>query len=212
MGVTLLRAEMDGLPFRGGYEAAWDNASNAELIPKLVREAWRWTTPRSLEFTSESPDHTRSTLGGRPSEFVRWVDVNKGDATDTNYRSRFVGREFNVGCDDALHAATPPLEAFRVVISHAATHSQGGARCSVMVDDMRRAYFYAKIQRDVYIELPQEDEMHGKKLGKLKLCLYGTRDAAKGWQETLSVHLEIIGFLVSLITRAETCIVLRSHQ
>ena len=31
-------------------------------------------------------------------------------------------------------------------------------------------------------------------LGKLKLCLYGTRDAAKGWQETLSAHLETIGF------------------
>ena len=32
-------------------------------------------------------------------------------------------------------------------------------------------------------------------LGKLKLCLYGTRDAAKGWQETLSAHLESIGFI-----------------
>jgi hypothetical protein len=32
-------------------------------------------------------------------------------------------------------------------------------------------------------------------LGKLKLCLYGTRDAAKGWQETLSSHLESIGFV-----------------
>ena len=38
-GTTLLKAEMDGLSFRGGYEAAWDDASNAELIPKLVREA-----------------------------------------------------------------------------------------------------------------------------------------------------------------------------
>jgi hypothetical protein len=44
-----------------------------------------------------------------------------------------------------------------------------------MVNDVRRAFFYEKIQRDVYIELPQEDEMHGKMLGKLKLCLYGTR-------------------------------------
>ena len=28
----------------------------------------------------------------------------------------------------------------------------------------------------------------------MKLCLYGTRDAAKGWQETLSAHLTSIGF------------------
>ena len=26
------------------------------------------------------------------------------------------------------------------------------------------------------------------------MCLYGTRDAAKGWQETLSAHLISIGF------------------
>ena len=56
---------------------------------------------------------------------VRWVDVNKGDATDTNYRSRLVGREFNIGRDDFPYAATLPVEALRVVISHAATHSQG---------------------------------------------------------------------------------------
>ena len=64
-----------------------------------------------------------------------------------------------------------------------------------MVNDVRRAYFYAKIQRYVYIELPEEDEMHGKMLGQSKLCLYGTRNAAKGWQETLSAHLDTIGFL-----------------
>ena len=65
-----------------------------------------------------------------------------------------------------------------------------------MINDVRRAYFYAKIQRDVYIELPKEDKDYGKGiLGKLRLCLYGTRDAAKGWQETLSSHLESIGFV-----------------
>ena len=46
----------------------------------------------------------------------------------------------------------------------------------------------------MYIELPQEDEMHGKMLGKFKLCRYGTQDAAKGRHETLSAHLETIEF------------------
>ena len=64
-----------------------------------------------------------------------------------------------------------------------------------MINDVRRAYFYAKINRDVYIELPKEDPKFGTGLlGKLRLCLYGTRDAAKGWQETLSAHLVSIGF------------------
>ena len=51
----------------------------------------------------------------------------------------------------------------------------------IMMNDVRRATFYVKIQRDVYVELPKENPDHGKGfLGKLKLCLYGTRDAAKG--------------------------------
>jgi hypothetical protein len=65
-----------------------------------------------------------------------------------------------------------------------------------MVNDVRRAYFYAKIDRDVFIELPPEDPDYGSgKVGKLRLCLYGTRDAAKGWQETLSAHLVGLGFV-----------------
>ena len=42
---------------------------------------------------------------------TRWVDVNKGDSTKVDCRSLLVSREFNVGRDDALYAATPPLEA-----------------------------------------------------------------------------------------------------
>jgi hypothetical protein len=121
---------------------------------------------------------------------VRWVDVNKGDSEEPEYRSRLVGREVIVGKDDALYAATPPLEALRLIISHAATYPDSGPQRVVMINDLRRAYFYAKITRDVYIDLPKEDPKYGTGLlGKLKLCLYGTRDAAKERQETLSAHL-----------------------
>ena len=64
-----------------------------------------------------------------------------------------------------------------------------------MINDVRRAYFYAPATRDIYIEIPKEDPDAGPQvLGKLRLCLYGTRDAAKGWQEALSSHLEKIGY------------------
>ena len=39
MGVTILQKEMDGLSFKGGYEVAWDDVTNAELIPDLIRQA-----------------------------------------------------------------------------------------------------------------------------------------------------------------------------
>ena len=35
--------------------------------------------------------------------------------------------------------------------------------------------------------------MQDHMLGKVELCLYGTRDAAKGWQETLSAQFESCG-------------------
>ena len=81
--------------------------------------------------------------------------------------------------NDALYASTPSLEALRLIISHAATHAEDGVRRMVMVNDVARAYFYAKINRDVYIELPKEDpKADPNMLGRLRLCLYGTRDAA----------------------------------
>ena len=54
---------------------------------------------------------------------------------------------------------------------------------------------HTQIGRDVFVELPPEGSEFGSgKAGKLRLCLYGTRDAAKAWQETLSAHLVNIGF------------------
>ena len=61
----------------------------------------------------------------------------------------------------------------------------------MMIHDVRKAYFYASIQRDVYIEVFREDPNAGPDvLGKLELCLYGIRDDAKGWQDELSRQLE----------------------
>ena len=68
-------------------------------------------------------------------------------------------------------------------------------RKAIMINNVRRAYFYARATRDLYVEIPPEDDKAGPNvLGKLGLCLYEIRDAAKGWQEALSSHLDHIGF------------------
>ena len=64
-----------------------------------------------------------------------------------------------------------------------------------MVNDVSRACFYAKCTRCLYVELlPEDPETHLDYLGRLRLCLYGTRDAALNWQQTLSEHLTDNGF------------------
>jgi len=195
-GVEVLKNEMYALVCKNSMWRAWDDVTDVELNVDDVKAA------RALEMeyfmkmrVYDKVDRSELKRTGGKLIGTRWVDVNKGDGVDVDCRSRLVGREFNVGRDDALYAATPPLEALRIIISDAATIGENDVRKEVMVNDVRRAYFYAKIERDVFIELPAEDPDFGSdKIGKLRLCLYGTRDAAKGWQETLSTHLTSIGF------------------
>ena len=61
----------------------------------------------------------------------RWIDVNKGDSQNPDYRSRFVGKEFNTGVDSSLFAATPFLEALKNFISTAA--SDGTRSTNIML-------------------------------------------------------------------------------
>ena len=197
-GIDLLKSELDALTMRNGIACAKDDVSGAELLPEQVVQARKdeMSYFHKLGVYEIVPRSQQRITGGKVVS-TRWIDVNKGDSLNPNYRSRLVGREFNVERDDSLYAATPPLEALRLILSNAATwtngHSKG--RRQVMINDVRRAYFYAKVSRDIYIEVPTEDPDAGPNvLGKLKLCLYGTRDAAKSWQETLSAQLISIGF------------------
>ena len=60
----------------------------------------------------------------------------------------------------------------------------------IMSVDVRRAYFYAKATRPVYIEIPIEDFEPGDegKVARLNLSLYRTRDAAQNWAAGQSVQ------------------------
>ena len=63
---------------------------------------------------------------GVPIVGTRWLDIEKGDLANTNLRSRLVAQEYHDGCEYAgLFAATPPLEALRLLLSEAATVGPG---------------------------------------------------------------------------------------
>ena len=77
---------------------------------------------------------------------VKWLDTNKEDWFSSNHRSRLVDREFNQGQGDTLYASQLPLEALRLIVSHASTVNpdRPDERRELTVDDVRRAYFYAR--------------------------------------------------------------------
>ena len=116
---------MNGLSYKSGYETAWDDVTNENFVPELVHAARAvemdyFNKPGVYEKVPRAHQIAREgkVIG------VRWVDVNKSDATDVHYKSGLVGREFNIGRDDALYAPTPPLEDLRVIVSYAANRQR----------------------------------------------------------------------------------------
>ena len=71
--------------------------------------------------------------------------------------------------------------------------------------DVSRAYFYAKVVRAVYVQLPEEDREEGdqERCGKLLMSMYGTRDAALNWASEYAATLEESGYIRG---RANPCL------
>ena len=195
-GENMLKGELSALYAENGIEYAVDDVSGALLDPKLVHEG-RSTEMKffnGMNVYDRVPRSEQATTGGKIIG-TKWIDVNKGDIDRPNIRCRLVGKGFRTTPDDALYASTPPLEALRIIMSRAVTWDEHGCEREIMTNDVSRAYFYAEATRCMYIELPREDpEYDPDMLGRLRLCLYGTRDAALNWQQTLSDHLVGVGF------------------
>ena len=126
---------------------------------------------------------------------TKWIDVNKDDIDKPSIRCRLGGKQIRTTPDDALYTSTQPLEALRLISSRAGTWDHANCGREIMINDVSRAYFYADAIRCMYIELPAEDTLHDPTmLGRLRLCLYGTRAAALNWQQTLNDHVVEAGF------------------
>ena len=99
---------------------------------------------------------------GRPPIKGGWVDVNKGDDVNDNYRSRYVAKEIKQadgGADrEGLFAHIPPLEALKLVISAATSRvGLGGTVHKLMFLDISKAYLHAPvIDENLFVELPKE--------------------------------------------------------
>jgi len=163
------------LPIREAVAARWEEIE--------FMRGWKvWeevTTAECHRRTGKGP------LGGR------WVDHNKGDRDSPVVRCRYVAQEVAHYKDDSLFAATPPLEALRMIISDAAT--TGKEERKVLLVDVRKAHLHAEAIREVFVQLPPEIRRPGY-CARLKRCLYGTRDAASRWEALYAARLEGMGF------------------
>ncbi len=126
---------------------------------------------------------------------VKWVDINKGDEKNPEYRSRLVAQEINTDKREDLFAATPPLDAFKIILSIAVMKDK-----ALDFIDVRRACFHAEARRDIFVNLPKEDPQHGSgKCGRLIRAMYGTRDAAQNWEYAYVDFMESAGFVRGIV-------------
>ena len=139
------------------FDVAWGDVSGAELDPGKVKTA----RAEEVEYVRKMRLYDKVLISqcyqktGKAPISVRWIDINKGDAQSFKYRSRLVAREINTYKRNDLFAATLPLEALKMIISMTATSNRGEI---IMVNGISRAFFHARVIRDVYVQLHKEDQ------------------------------------------------------
>ena len=120
----------------------------------------------------------------------RWVNCNKNDINDPDVRCRLVAQEVNTHAGDSFCAATPPLEANRLLFSQWSTEqSRNGSDLQLSFVDVKKAYFYGVPDRNLYVRFPPE------LVGKLVRCMYSTRDAGAFWETCYTDYLVGMGFV-----------------
>ena len=127
----------------GGYR---DDMSGGRLDPAAVISARdeELSFIRSYNVYVKVPIEESYRETGKGPVSTTWLDANKGDAVHPNIRSRFVAREIAHERDSAMFAATPPLEANKLLYSLATTEGVGynegdreGGMCLMFIDIKR---------------------------------------------------------------------------
>ena len=177
-----LLADMEQEPAK--WAEYFDTVSGVPLDTGLVHAAQQ----EELEYMQSLPTWEpidRLEPGDKPVS-CKWVLSEKGPGV---VRARLVACETKWFAPAASEfAATPPLEALRVLISLAA--SSPGFYLDFL--DVRKAHLNGIAKRRVVIKVPPEA---GGGFGLLTRTLYGTRDAASAWNSCIQeVLVNELGF------------------
>lgn len=177
-----------------------DDIKGSELDPKLARAARREEIEEFRKRKVYSVVPRSSMRPGAKIVGVRWVETDKGVPGAPKVRCRLVAQEFATEADpdSELFAPTPPLAATRWLISGAASQGKKGpGNERLMLLDSKKAFLYADIERELYIELPDDDEHKkgGVNVGLLNKAMYGTRDAPSAWSKLVRKMLIDLNFV-----------------
>ena len=128
-GILILERDEDvgRVYYLDSYGDNWDETTHRKL-PKAEVEKARLEELRQVYnhnvYTKVPLQQCIDETGQMPIT-VRWLDVNKGDEENPEYRSRLVAQEIKRDKREGLIAATPPLEANKMLLSMAVTEGMG---------------------------------------------------------------------------------------
>jgi hypothetical protein len=207
-------------PPTGIYSMTTDDVTGQPLRPELVKES-RKVELKFFEDKQVLRKVLRGTsmrVTGRAPIPIRWVDTNKGDDQQPEYRSRLVAKQIRFKGTEPTFAAMPPIEAVRTIASLLATalpgerfEKHGPQRMQVSVIDIKRAYFNAIVPDDEpqFVDLPVEDPDHERCEGQVLKYMYGLQKAAEGWEKHYTEILENMGFKRG---RASPCVFVHAEK
>ena len=145
-----------------GYSGKFKDDLTGQVLKDSLVEAARAVELsffHSKKVWVKLPKSVAKAQNGRRPISVRWVDVNKGDDLNPNYRSRLVARQLKATdfSGKSYFAPAPPLEALRTVVSMAMTSvganvpdwdPTSATRTQISLVDIKRAYFNASIDQN----------------------------------------------------------------
>ena len=150
----------------------------------------------SMNVFTRVPRHVATGRGIQPMA-TKWLDQEKapkGQAPDI--RSRCVVKGIAYSKRNDIFAGTPSLEALKLLASKLASSNKGHrAAKRLQVLGVKRVFLYAELEREVYIELPEEAKRPGEGdvVGRLDRAMYGTREALQAWQRHITDLLRDLG-------------------
>ena len=77
------------------------------------------------------------------------------------------------------------------------THHEWPTKKALMVCGVSRAFFYAPVQHEIYVELCEEAKKtveDNNMCAKLRMSMYGTKAAAQNWQKKVQETMATLGF------------------
>ena len=152
MGGLMYHDEQELLSVWEGWH--WDDNEGGWLDPELCAKARQEEVEcirRHKMCTRVSREVCLRETGRAPLK-TGWAETDKGQPGKPNVRARWVAKEYRDTRETReLYAATPPLEALKVVLSEIATGESGGKVVALV--DLRRAYFCAPARSKVFCRI-----------------------------------------------------------